>query len=56
MIARTAPKISSHVFQVSPTMKHVMPIVSRNGWIDGPGEVDLLADRRDLGIQRAHET
>ena len=41
---------------VTPTSASVMPTAVSSGRIDRPGKVDLLADRRDLGLERAHET
>ncbi len=39
-----------------PTSASVMPTAVSTGRTVGPGKVDLLADRRDLGVERAHET
>ena len=41
---------------VMPTSASVIPTAVSSGRIARAGEVDLLADGRDLGVERAHET
>ncbi len=39
-----------------PTSMSVMPTAVSTRQDARPGKVDLLADRRDLWVERAHET
>ena len=53
---RITPTTVNSMNVVMPTSASVMPTAVSSGRMLGPGEVDLLADGRDLGVERAHET